>query len=133
MLNSLELAYLGDSVYELYIRNYLLKEGIRKVNELQKKAVSFVSAKKQAYFLKELIKDSFFTKEELEIITRARNHKSHTSRSTDIVTYKCSTALEAIIGFHYQNKNYSRIDEIMNNIIKIEKRDSLCTYTEKTV
>lgn len=115
-LNVLALAYLGDSIYELSIRKFLLEKNIVKVKELQEKSILYVSAKAQATFLKEMMDLNFFNAEELEIIKRARNHKSRASRSTDIVTYKYSTALEALLGYlYYQNKN-ARIDEIMNYI-----------------
>lgn len=117
-LNSLALAYLGDAIYELYIRKYLLSKNIVKVKELQKEAVNYVSAKSQANFLNKMIDDNFLTDEEIDIVKRARNHKSHSSKSTDIVTYKHSTGLEALIGYlSLENKN-NRIDEIMNFILE---------------
>jgi len=116
-LNSLALAYLGDSIYELYIRKYLLDNNIVKVKELQKESIKYVSAKKQAIFLKEMITNNFFSDEELDIIYRARNHKSHKSKSTDIITYKYSTALEALIGHLYLQNDLERIKNIMEYII----------------
>ena len=74
-LNSLALAYVGDASYELYIRKYLVSKGNYKVNDLQKSAVNYVSAKAQSNFLDNLIKDDFLNTEELEIVKRARNHK----------------------------------------------------------
>lgn len=115
--NSLVLAYLGDAVYELYIRKYLINKGVCKVNDLQKEAVKYVSAKAQSDFLEKMFNDEFFTEEEITIIKRARNHKSHSSKSADIVTYKRSTGLEALIGYLESKKNVSRIDEIMNYIV----------------
>lgn len=115
-LSPLVLAYIGDAIYELHIRKYLINKNIVKVKELQENAIKYVSAKAQSHYLKELMNKNFFTEQELEIIYRARNHKSRTSKSTDIVTYKHSTALEAIIGYlYYQNKN-DRIEEIMKYI-----------------
>ena len=112
----LVLAYMGDAIYELHIREYLISKNIAKVKELQESAIKYVSAKAQAKFLKELIDIDFFTKEELDIIYRARNHKSRASKSTDIVTYKHSTSLEAVIGYLYYKNNSQRIEEIMNYI-----------------
>lgn len=117
-LNVLVLAYIGDAVYEIYIREHLIKKGITKVNDLQKEAVNYVSAKSQSKYLKILTDNNFFSDDELSIIKRARNHKgSSHPKNTDIVTYKYATGLEAIVGYLYLNKNISRIDEIMKEII----------------
>lgn len=112
-INVLALAYLGDAVFEIYIRNMLIKRGICKVKNLQEEAIKYVSAKYQAQFLDELIKNNFLKVDELEIVKRARNHKSHSSKTTDIVTYKKSTGLECLIGSLYLNKKYDRINQIM--------------------
>lgn len=116
-LNVLALAYLGDAIYEIYIRNYLVGKGIIKVKELQEQAINYVSAKAQSKYIHKLIDQDFFDEIELSIIYRARNHKSHKSKSTDIVTYKYSTALEAVIGYLYLNQNFNRIKEIMKYIV----------------
>lgn len=116
MNNVLTLAYIGDAIYELNIREYLINKGITKVNDLQTEAIKYVSANNQAKFLKEMIEKDFFNEEELDIIKKARNHKSHKIKSTDIVTYKHATSLEALIGYLYYQKNNTRIDEIMNYI-----------------
>ncbi len=118
ILNSLALAYLGDAIYELYIRKYLLSKNIVKVKELQKEAINYVSAKAQAKFLNYMIESNFLTDNELDIVKRARNHKSHSSKSTDIITYKYSTGLEALIGHLYLENNNTRIEEIMNFILE---------------
>ena len=117
-INVLVLAYLGDTIYEDYIRKYLINKNIAKVNDLQKEASNYVSAKAQAYFLKSMIENNFFFEEELSIIRRARNYKSNSHpKNCDIVTYKHATALEAIIGYLELSNNRTRIDEIMNNIL----------------
>ena len=54
-LNILALAYLGDSIYEIYVRKFLIEKGIVKVKQLQAEAIKYVSAKGQAYYLKEWI------------------------------------------------------------------------------
>lgn len=114
--NVLALAYLGDAIYELEIRKYLLSKNIEKVNILQEESIKYVSAVNQAKYLKEMIDNDFLTLEELDIIKRARNHKSHKSKSTDIITYKHSTALEALIGYLYYKEDYERINQIMKYI-----------------
>jgi len=117
-MNSLVYAYIGDSVYETHIRKYLINQKISKVNELQKESVKYVSASSQAKIISTLIENNILTEEELEIYKRARNHKSnHKPKSTDIVSYKCATGLEAIIGYLYLNNQFERIDIIMNHIL----------------
>ena len=116
-INSLALAYLGDSIYEVFVREYLLEKGIVKVNELQKEAIKYVSAKKQSEYLINMLQDNFLTESEIDVVKRARNHKSHASKSTDIRTYKNSTGLEALIGYLYLIKQNKRINEIMEYIV----------------
>ena len=115
--NVLVLAYIGDAIYELYVRTYLVNKSYDKVNELYSKAKEYVSAKGQATILKKMLDGNFFNEDEIDIIKRARNHKSHNNKSTDIITYKHSTGLEAIIGYHYLNKNEERVKEIMSFIL----------------
>lgn len=118
-INSLVLAYLGDTIYEDYIREYLIKKGIRNVNELQQEAIKYVSAKSQAKFIKELINKDFFNDEEIKIIKRARNHKNNSHpKNCDIVTYKYATGFEALIGYLKLENKISRINEIINEILK---------------
>lgn len=118
-INSLVLAYLGDTIYEDYIREYLIKKGIRNVNELQQEAIKYVSAKSQAKFIKELINKDFFNDEEIKIIKRARNHKNNSHpKNCDIVTYKYATGFEALIGYLKLENKISRINEIINKILK---------------
>ncbi len=117
-INSLVLAYLWDTIYEDYIRIYLIKSGIANVNDLQKESIKYSSAKAQCEFLKKLISENAFTEDELEIIKRARNHKtiSH-PKNCDIVTYKQATGLEALIGYLKLEKKDERINEIMSKIV----------------
>jgi len=117
-INSLVLAYLGDTIYEDYVRMYLIKNGIANVNDLQTESIKYSSAKAQAYFLKKLIEENFFSEEELEIIRRARNNKSTSHpRNCDIITYKHATAIEALIGYLKLEKRDNRINEIMESIL----------------
>ena len=115
--NVLTLAYIGDAVYEIYIREFLIDKGITKVNDLQKNAIKYVSAKSQANFLMKLINQNFFNDIELEIIKRARNHKSRIPKNTDIITYKHATSLEAVIGYLYLEKNNNRLNQLLEYIL----------------
>ena len=116
-INIVTLAYLGDSIYEVYIRENLIKKGIAKVEELTQTATNYVSAKGQAAILKDLINKDFFTEEELDIIKRGRNYKrSSHPKHTDVITYKYSTGFEALIGYLYLTEKKDRLNEILNKI-----------------
>ncbi len=118
-MNSLALAYLGDSIYEIYVRKYLINKGIAKVKELQKESIKYVSANSQASFLKEMMDNNFYNEEEIRIIMNARNQKNnHKPRNCDIITYKYATGLEALIGYLYMNNNKDRINQIMDYILR---------------
>lgn len=114
-MNNLVMAYLGDAVYELHIRKFLISQGISKVGELQKKSVEYVSARSQRRILEELINRNFLTTEEIEIVNRGRNANSHPSKTTDIITYKKATGLECLIGNLYK-ENIERCNELLNYI-----------------
>jgi len=116
-MNNLVLAYLGDAVYELYIREYLISKNICKVNDLQNESLNYVSAKSQSFHLGRLIDNNFLTQEEIEIVKRGRNMSSHGKKNTDIVTYKRSTGLECLIGSLKVERNEKRIKEIMEFIV----------------
>ena len=118
LINVITLAYLGDAVYETYVREYLIRNGIAKVEELQNEAIKYVSAKSQCKILTYLVDNKLLTDMELDIVKRGRNYKraSH-PKNTDIITYKMSSGFEAMIGYLYLNGNKDRVDEIMNYIL----------------
>jgi ribonuclease-3 family protein len=118
--NVLALAYLGDSVYELRIRDYLLSLNIHKVNKLQKEALKYVTAKKQCIFINYFLDNNLLTEEEIDIVKRGRNKKVNSHpKNTDIVTYKWATALECLFGYLYLKKDKNRIDELIKIIIEV--------------
>lgn len=120
-INVLVLAYLGDTIYEDYIRKHLICLGIANVNDLQRAAKNYVSAKSQAHYLQKLIDQNQLSEEELSIVKRARNGKSKSHpKNCDIVTYKHATGLEALIGFLELSDQKERIDEIMKFILEVE-------------
>ena len=118
-VNVLVLAYLGDTIYENYIRKHLILKGIGNVNDLQKEAVCYVSATAQAQYLTSMIETGFLSESEMDVVKRARNYKTTSHpKSCDIITYKYATGLEALIGFLDMNHQKERIDEIMNFILR---------------
>ena len=118
-VNVLVLAYLGDTIYENYVRRYLINSGIGNVNDLQKESIKYVSAKSQASYVNEMLTENLFLEDEIDVLKRARNYKTTSHpKSCDIVTYKYATGLEAVIGYlSLINKN-ERIDKIMSFILK---------------
>ena len=117
-INVLVLAYLGDTIYENYIRKYLIGKGIGNVNDLQKESINYVSAKSQAKFLQDMLENNFLSDEEITVVKRARNYKTTSHpKNCDIVTYKYATGLESLIGYLDLEGKKDRIDEIMNFIL----------------
>ena len=118
-INVLVLAYLGDTIYENYIRRHLINSGIGNVNDLQKNATNYVSAVNQAKFLTEMMDLNFLSSDELDVVKRARNYKTTSHpKGCDIITYKYATGLEALIGYLDLKDNKERIDEIMKFILE---------------
>lgn len=115
-VNVISLAYLGDSVYELYIRESLIKKGLVYVDDMQKEAVNYVSAKAQSKILDDMIENNFLSEEELDVVKRGRNYKRNSHpKNTDIITYKKSSGFEALIGYLYL-KDLDRLKEIFDYI-----------------
>ena len=123
-MNNLVLAYLGDAVYELFIREYLIKLGISKVKDLQEESIKYVSADAQRKIIEKLINENVLKEDEIDIFKRGRNADSHKSKSTDIITYKISTGFECLIGYLYQNDT-ERLSYIstLRNFYKIKETE----------
>ena len=124
-MKSLALAYMGDAVYEVHVRDYLLRQGKVKPNQLHRAAVTFVSGKAQAMVIREWIHtEGFLSEEEASIVARGRNAKSGTiPKNISVQTYRYSTAFEALIGYHYLMKKEKRLTELMDLSIQVvEKR-----------
>lgn len=117
-INVLALAYLGDSVYEVRIRKHLISKGIYKVNNLQKEALNYVTAKNQCKFVNMLMEKGVLTEEEIEIVKRGRNAKVNSHpKNVDILEYKWATALETLFGYLEVNKKNERIEELIKIIV----------------
>lgn len=100
VLSGQTLAYLGDAVYEVFIRRHLVKGGIVRPQILQREATHYVSAKAQAALITQLQDENRLTEDELAIFRRGRNSKSHTkAKNTTLRTYQLSTGFEAVWGY----------------------------------
>ena len=122
-MSPLVLAYLGDTVYESYIREHLIRQNInRKVNNLHKLAIQYSKAKAQATIIHEL--EDELTEEEMKIFKRGRNQKSKKKKkNADIIDYKYATGFEALIGYLYLSEDKERLEYIVKKGIEIIERD----------
>ena len=117
-VNVKTLAYIGDVVYELYIREHVISGSHEQVNKLHKKTIKYVSAKAQAKIV-EVLNDEF-TIDEKDIIRRGRNAEANTvPKNTDVITYKIATGFEALIGYLYLIKNETRLKYLIQKSIEI--------------
>ncbi len=106
------LAFIGDSVYNVYIRTYLASVSNLQTGKLHIKSIKYVSARGQAKTIDKLM-DSL-SEEEINIYKRGRNTNIHTvSKNVDVVEYKKSTGFEALIGYLYITQNTKRLEEIV--------------------
>lgn len=113
-LNALALAYMGDAVLEIAVREHLLRNGKVKPNILHREATRYVSAKAQAKVVRKMIEEEFFTEDEASILRRGRNAKSGSvPKNTDVQTYHYSSAFEAVLGYLYLLGQEERIAEII--------------------
>lgn len=113
-LNGLALAYVGDAIYEIYIRDYLVEQGQTKPNTLHRMATHYVSAKAQAFLLQAMQTADLLTETEQRIYKRGRNAKSHTSaKNADVTTYRIATGFEALMGYLHLTKQTERLEELI--------------------
>lgn len=112
LMNPLTWAYIGDNVYELFIRTYLINTTNLKPHKLHIEAIKYVKASAQANILKNIYED--LTEEEKEIVRRGRNAENHhLPKNANVQDYMYSTAFEALIGYLYLTKQTDRLKEIL--------------------
>ncbi|WP_318506328.1 Mini-ribonuclease 3 [Bacillus sp. T3] len=119
-LNSLALAYMGDAVFENYIRYHLIQSGTVRPNQLHREATNYVSAKAQAAVVHQFIDEGILTDEEMAVLKRGRNAKSGSiPKNTDVQTYRYSTAFEALLGYLYLANQIIRLEELIKKSIHL--------------
>lgn len=120
LYNGESLAYIGDAIYELEIRKYLLEKGYTDVNKLHKYAVKFTSGESQAQIIDFLIANGEVSEEEIIYFKRGRNSgHSKNRRSISVISYKKATGFEAMIGYLYLSKQVKRLEQLLKRIIEI--------------
>jgi len=119
LLNGSALAYIGDAIYEVEIRKYLLTKNITKVNDLHQAAIRFTSAVGQCKVMESFLQ-SGLTETEIEYFKRGRNAEStRKARNTDLGTYHQATGFEALLGFLYLDNQAERLAEIIQRSIQL--------------
>lgn len=117
MLHPLVLAYVGDAVYELYVRTHLLARGILKPGDLQRVAVAYVSARGQAQAVRRLL--PLLREEEAAVLRRGRNAKSGVPKNARVADYRLSTGLESLLGYLYLTGQEGRLRELIAHALAV--------------
>lgn len=119
----LALAFIGDAVYETFIRTKILLKANTSANKLHKSAVCYVKAHAQSEAMKALL--SLLSQEEVEIFKRGRNaHSASVPKNADVTEYRAATGFEALIGYLYLTGQAVRLDFLMQeayNVISLAK------------
>ncbi|MEF9922736.1 MAG: ribonuclease III domain-containing protein [Anaerovoracaceae bacterium] len=118
-INSTALAYLGDAVYEIYVRKHVMETGQTNADRLHQMAIKYVCADGQALAVKKMI-NGFLSEEEIRLVKRARNHKTTSKpRHADPIIYKLATAFEALLGHLYLAGQQQRLEEVIEETFRI--------------
>lgn len=111
-LSPLVFAYVGDAVYELYVRSLIVRKGNAPVNKMHRQSIAFVKAKAQSEIIHKLMDG--LTDEEKDIVRRGRNAKSGTiPKNADVTEYKFATGFESLLGYLYLKRDFNRLLDIM--------------------
>ncbi len=113
----LMLAYIGDAMYSMYVRERVIQMGIPKVQVLHTVVTEFICAKSQAKAL--LALEDSFTENEQAIAKRGRNSNVNVPKSSTVQEYRSSTAFEAILGFLYETRQMERLESIMDKAFSL--------------
>ncbi|MBT9139971.1 MAG: Mini-ribonuclease 3 [Dehalococcoidia bacterium] len=109
-LPPLLLAYVGDAVFELYVRQKLINDKVLPINRLHKKATEIVRAGGQDAILRQI--ELHLTEEEADIVRRGRNTKGRVPKNADMATYRRATGFEALLGWLYLNGSQERLSQL---------------------
>lgn len=114
LLSPLALAFVGDGVYDLFVRERLVCKANRPVKKLNEEKVSIVRCSSQAKLVEKLM--PILTEEELDVLKRGRNaHTQHIPKNATSADYHSATALEALLGYLYLAGRIERIRELLKN------------------
>ena len=122
-LNTSTLAYLGDAVYSLAIREMLVERNPANVKSINRKSVGYVSASGQARAARDMLANGFLTEDEEALLKRARNHRTTSMpKNADAREYKLATGFEALLGYLHLSEMQDRCNEVIEEAIRIIDR-----------
>jgi len=123
LLHPLVLAYVGDAVYEAFVREFVVSLANHRPNHMHRLATRFVSAGGQAKSLEALM--DRLTQEELDIVMRGRNAKSGSvPKNADVLVYRHSTAFECLVGYLYYSQRFERLHELLSAAVGVHAADA---------
>lgn len=108
------LAYVGDAVFEVYVRTKLVRKEIVPIAQMHKKATRFVRASGQDGLLRTL--EPYLTEKEADIVRRGRNTKSRVPKNADLSAYRRATGFEALMGWLHLTKQTERLEELLDKL-----------------
>lgn len=112
-MNPQVLAFVGDAVYSLYIRQWIVLTDNSKVKDLHSHVTNFVKASGQSNFIEKLL--PLFNEDEMSVFKRGRNYKTiSTAKNASIIDYKRATGLEAVFGYLYLSGKKERLNEMLS-------------------
>ena len=123
-LSGSTLAYIGDAVWSLLVREHLVELGYGRAKDLQRTSVRWVSAKAQARFYEYWHENNMLSEQEEEIFRRGRNFKSGSvPKNTDVQIYRISTGFEALVGWWHLDGQTERLDTMWQTVIELMSSD----------
>lgn len=124
-LNTTTLAYIGDAVYELAIRQMLIESNPMNSGKAHNKAIKYVSSWGQAKAAREMCESTFLSEAEEKLLKRARNHRaSSRPQNADPRNYKWATGFEALIGYLYLAEDDARLKDVLAEAVRIIGSDN---------
>ena len=118
VMSPLTWAYVGDCVYELFIRTHLVNSTNLKPHKLHLETIKYVKANAQAKTLNKIYDE--LNEEEKDIVRRGRNTENHhLPKNSNVQEYMYATAFEALIGYLYLTKQHKRLEEILDKILTV--------------
>lgn len=123
-IGMIPLAYMGDCLYEVKVREYIIRQFPNdKVNNLHRRAVSFVKASAQSKAILQMKEEGFLSEIEQDIVRRGRNQAANPPKNADLSAYRYATGLEALIGYLFFKGDIQRMEQIIEKAMNLLKEE----------